>query len=274
MMVILLSSCYENQEGCLDIGAANFDIDADIACEDCCELPELRLSIQHNFSLPDTNASIRFNIDSSSFYTVDDSMSFFQLSEVRFYLSDIKMEKPNGDAFGVENRVSLFKLANSDTIDISIPDNFALINRQNISTRDVGVINTDGNFSQLNFRIGLPEDTRNLLPSKLPDDHPLELGDSTLYNFERGEYEVVSLTLIRPALSDTLSINILESEWQAEVELVSDFMILTGFDATIALGVDYRIWWENLDINTATVEQIKEHLKERIPESFELLEVR
>jgi hypothetical protein len=268
------SSCYQNQEGCLNVRAANFDVTADIPCEDdCCEFPELRLSIQHNFTLPDTNATVRFNIDNNSLYSAN-GVDSFGLREVRFYISDVMLVRSNGEMVEVEDNINFFYLNGLDTVAVERDDNYALINRQNISTREIGVINTEGRFSELHFRIGLPEATRNLLPTKLPDSHPLALGDSTLYNFDTGEYEVVSLTLIRPALSDTLSIDILESEWQAEVTLPSDFTILTGFDATIAIGIDYRIWWDGLAINQATEEQIKEHLKRTIPASFELLEVR
>ena len=52
-------SCTTRVEGCLDIGAVNFDLDADRACGDCCQYPTISISLSQkwddrNFTTEDT----------------------------------------------------------------------------------------------------------------------------------------------------------------------------------------------------------------------------
>ena len=49
------AGCYEPIEGCLDVRATNFDLNADRSCPDnCCEYPELRLKLLHRYQQIDT----------------------------------------------------------------------------------------------------------------------------------------------------------------------------------------------------------------------------
>jgi len=46
MSVLIFSTCYEPTNGCLDIRASNYSIDADDPCEDdCCQFPSLSLTV-------------------------------------------------------------------------------------------------------------------------------------------------------------------------------------------------------------------------------------
>lgn len=57
--ILGLTGCISRQEGCLDPGAANYDLEAERACSSCCTYPSLSLEwspkwAAENFSLADT----------------------------------------------------------------------------------------------------------------------------------------------------------------------------------------------------------------------------
>ena len=60
-LTFLLSGCYEDRKGCLDLRATNFDIDADRECDGCCVYPQLRLVFEHKLS-PDSTANLTYNM--------------------------------------------------------------------------------------------------------------------------------------------------------------------------------------------------------------------
>lgn len=269
LMMSICFACYENQEGCLDINASNFNVMADIACEACCELPELRLSVQHNISDSVIDTLYRFNLN--QLYGVD-RMDSFQLSEVRFLLSDIQLRRDDGELVGVANTRDFVFLNSRDTVVQRLDDNFVAISRQNISTRTIGITNAPGTYEGIQFRLGLPETIDGTLPSVLPDNHPL--ADTIWYDEESRQFDVLQLTLVRPMLADTLIIGLTAEELRETIVLDLPFDTRVGFDIVLSIRVDYRTWWRGININGATVEQIKTKLIENIPTSFELVEVR
>jgi hypothetical protein len=67
-LLILLNSCYEDKTGCLDKLASNYDVSADIPCEDnCCTYPKLNLKFTHSFKNGNLtlNSSLQNDINSS-----------------------------------------------------------------------------------------------------------------------------------------------------------------------------------------------------------------
>ena len=79
LMAVLLSACYEPTEGCLDVRATNFDLDADEGCADCCTYPELSLRFENVWVYPDSVAPLRLH----TFY-VDAVGNPFRFERIRF----------------------------------------------------------------------------------------------------------------------------------------------------------------------------------------------
>lgn len=70
--ILFFQSCNTRIEGCLDINAKNFDLDAEKACDDCCEYPPILLSVSpkwndKNFTTLDTF----FDINGASYKIID-----------------------------------------------------------------------------------------------------------------------------------------------------------------------------------------------------------
>ena len=64
VLALGLSACYEPEEGCLDVAAKNFQVDADLNCpDDCCEYPNLKLLLSHRVGPQGNDEPIRY-IDS------------------------------------------------------------------------------------------------------------------------------------------------------------------------------------------------------------------
>ncbi|MEL6719310.1 MAG: hypothetical protein AAFP82_11385, partial [Bacteroidota bacterium] len=145
-MALFFQSCYENMEGCLDVNATNFDVAADRECEDCCTYPLLRLAVQHVYTAKvlEKDTLVRFNLDKP--YTLD-SINFFSLTDLRYYISEIKLVRENGDLVDIEEEVEVILLQGLDTVpDFTTKDNFVLIDRSNITPSRIGTFRENGSF--------------------------------------------------------------------------------------------------------------------------------
>ncbi|MEM8523242.1 MAG: MbnP family protein [Bacteroidota bacterium] len=278
-MVVSLQACYENIEGCLDVNATNFSVTADRECEDCCTYPLLRLAVQHAYSDIEKDTSYRFNLN--EVYTLD-SISFFAITDLRYYLSEIKLIRENEDRVDIEEKVDIFVLNGTDTVPDNTQDNFALINRSNITPSQIGTFRENGRFVGIEFKFGLSNFDRTIFPQFLERSHPLAFGsDSLMYDLEKESYLVTRFDLARDTLpieNDTTTIQILAKDYFQQVELDFDFQVDVGFNTTIALQVDYRRWLEGVDVKTDLPEEIinkiKANIAETDPSPFEILEVR
>ena len=273
-VLLFLNSCYENIEDCLDVNATNFSVDADRSCEDCCTYPNIRLSIQHIFSEPQLDTTFFFRYD--SVYSVN-TVDSFQITNVRYYISDIKLIDEGGNLFGVKEDIELFFPDVRDTMSLSVEDNFALVDRAIGTTRTIGTTQKNGSFVGIQFSIGLDENVRRAAPEFFDSNHPLAYDDTLMYDLAFQEYIVTQIDLARDAtvaVTDTIQLNILASEYFQPIMVNLDFDIAVGFNSTIALQVDYRAWLEGIDVKNESEISIIEKLKENIPASFSLAEVR
>ena len=92
--ILLFQSCNTRIEGCLDINAKNFDLDAEKACDDCCEYPPIFLSLSpkwndQNFATQDT----LFDINGDSFKIVD----------LKYILSSISWNGTEGTVYSIDS---------------------------------------------------------------------------------------------------------------------------------------------------------------------------
>jgi len=277
-MGITFQSCYENIEGCLDVNATNFNVTADRECEDCCTYPLLRLAIQHVYSDLEKDTFLRFDLKKP--YTLD-SIDFFSIIDLRYYLSEIKLVREDGRLVDIEEKVDIILLQGLDTVPDNTQDNFALIDRSNITPSVIGTIRENGRFKGIEFKVGLSNTDQKILPQSFENSHPLALGDSSMYDFAENSYVITRFDLARDTLpieNGTTTIQILAKDYFQIVSLDFDFQVDVGFNTTIALQVDYRKWLESIDVKNNSRETIIETLKANIsntnPSPFEVFDVR
>ena len=141
LLLVILSSCYKNEEGCLDQFASNFSFSADDPCEDCCKYPNLKITFNHNFD------SLKMRLNDT--LTLD-SISYFNVLSISYYLSGISIFPSTGFYEAIDS----IEYIDEDT-KLSLVNNNALINglRSNIT---LNRIKGDATINQVDFNFGLP----------------------------------------------------------------------------------------------------------------------
>lgn len=155
-LLVILTSCFDRKEGCLDTLASNYDVSAFDACEDCCTFPNLVFRFNHRAgdSLLRTQDTL-----------INDLGQLYNILEVRFYVSEVELFQ-NGSALRVKNALT----NSSDSL--LLPDDIKIA-RSNIRDLTIGEFVSFGNFEKVSFRLGVEESILRDSFVNLPSTHPL-----------------------------------------------------------------------------------------------------
>ena len=276
-IVLLQTSCYEPTEGCLDIEATNFDASADEQCESCCTYPELKLSIFHAI---ETQSSVME--DSCIFFsatadlTNNDSINFFQIKNMYYYLSDFRLTLSTGEIVQVSDSIQLNILDNAVTFaekDTLVVDDFLLIKRTAF-TYTIGEFIAPGNYEKIQFKVGLNTRLNTTNPDTLDSSHPLARVTEVMHTGPRSsgyilqKFEVVRDTM---SLPDSYSYEILDPFSNTiEISLDYPFELSPGFDATLPIKVNYSKWLSGIDFVTDDDATIKSKIVTNTAEAFSI----
>ena len=272
VVLIFLFGCYQEQEGCLDVKATNFDVSADLACLDCCEFPELSITFQHRAILGED--TINFSYDSLYFVTVADTNQYFEFDQIRYYISDVSLQTQTGNLQVIDS-ITLFEYNNNADIDgTPYIDDFILVDRDFPSSYDIGTILGTGTVESVNFRLGLSDQIELVDPEQVEGGHPLELLTAgALWDGSTG-YTSNYITYFPDTLAtDSLIIPITES---VEIELVPDepFVIEEGADLTLVIFIDYMAWFDGVNIVVDPINQVRTKIVSNVSNSFGFVEVK
>jgi len=267
-IMFFLQSCFEPQEGCLDVGATNFDPTADNPCEDCCTYPILTLSLSHRFG----ENSFNFN----TFYAVDpDSTDFFTIQQMRFYLTNFHFENAT-TSVGVED---ILQIETTTGTDLEVEDNFTLVTRDDFNF-ELGDFRSTGTFDTLRFYVGLEADVNQALPSStnLSSDHALAYtSDST--NWVDGFGYVFNEIIIDSieGQEEPLRLNIFEvdnlgANNLVEIKIPYAITIDFGRNVTIPIKIDYEKWMEGINFVGDTEQKIMEEIVNNTKNVFSIVE--
>lgn len=274
LLVLLLvsgSGCYEPTEGCLDVRAANFAFDADDACSDCCEFPDLRIELLNRWSGPDT--TVEFQSDS---VYIDGQGNAFQIDRIRFFWSDIALLLSNGSSLQPQETISFDYLLESDTLSTTITDDFALFRIESATSTDqLGTVQTSGTVSGLQFRFGLDEPANSALIETVPNSVPFSSDNATLYfNPEQG-YAAIRVELFRDTSAadlSPLSLTIFPDELPDQpliLPLSSVVTLSEGQDVRAEVTIDYAAWFGQADVRGDTT-LLKQQIVDRLAQSVSL----
>lgn len=263
LLWVVLQACYEEQEGCLDRNATNYDVDADFECAErsCCTYP--RLAIRYT---PFWGADA---LSTTDFY--QDAMgNDFRLDRLRFYISEVQLRQRAGDTLTPQNPVEFgLELSPGDTTFSTLNSNLALIRSQAGDRWNVGDFIEAVDASSLYFYLGLREPYRLVVPETMSSDHALarqegllNFGDGLGYVMGKLEYSLVSTP------GDTLSreVNFYGDEL-IELQLEGGVVLAGGNNLTIDLGVDYQALLEPLDLSTDSLSLVNA-LRTGLPQVF------
>lgn len=272
-VALLLPACYEPQEGCLDVKGTNFDVDADKACGDCCEYPELQLDFQHKFVKGDRTDNLVFG--DSVYY--DGVGNPFLLNAIQFYISEFHLVRSDGSELGVEEELSLTVWqSNLDTTQVLVEDNFVLANPGVFGTNEIGTIRTTGRFDKIRFKLGLSDTPNRAVISSFSEDlqnHPLAQ-EEMYWDFDRG-YIFNQIELLRDTAANTTPtmLEIGGNQNLQIVELPIDFEALDGFNIRATLRIDYNRWFENIDVKSDSDNALVQKIVANLADSFSLVAI-
>lgn len=173
LLLLLLTACYEDVEGCLDPAATNYALSADLPCPNngCCTYPSLRFSLSSRWE---------GEVLRDSFYP-DAFGNRFRLEQLRFYWSDIRIDTPDGQSITPTDSIAMGLRSNGDTLFRNLNNNLALFSSRSTASRSVGTIGAVTSSTGFSARLGLADDYQQVLPSTLPTNHPLYFQEGRLY---------------------------------------------------------------------------------------------
>ncbi|MBR9919418.1 MAG: hypothetical protein GYB31_01170 [Bacteroidetes bacterium] len=263
VLTTLLAGCYEKEEGCLDIGATNFDPSADKACEDdCCEYPRVELRVTTVFSDRTLTEPLSFALD--NFYEVPGvAGDSFSITRLRYYISDLELLSGN-DVFRVTDELEI-EVNGSKTI---ITDDIGILEPGSSPGYSVGTFPYPGSYDGLRFKVGLPDPVKMGDPASVPAGHPLSiLGDSTLWLEDEG-YMAAYLEVFRePAAVDSILLRIPEPilfEFFPE----SPIVLTAGFDISLQIQNDIRLWFKGTNPKVDPVSTLEDKIQANLSGAF------
>ena len=271
VLLAFLPACYEPVEGCLDVEAVNYSLEADKNNSEECVYPKVRLSVQHRYSKNDT--LYRFALVDSIYY--DALGNPFRLNSVRFYISNFHLVYTDGQEKEMDETIDI-KIPQPDGSDLerTIEDNFSLISPRVTQNYTIGTLKESGTLQEIRFAVGV-EGLANIAdPGSFPNGHPLSLLDSSLYFNQDSGYVFQYIELFRDTTAaDTIPevLRIGTPEYLREVRLPVDFKKDSGFHLLLTLQVDYSFWFRDINARQDSPEQLTDKIVANMAQSFSLV---
>lgn len=262
-------------EGCLDPNALNFGLDADRACDGCCSYPSLSIRIQHQWTDADTSFTLRYTSDAYR----DAGGNPFLIDRITYYLQNFTLVTSAGNSVPTTDTVLIsFLNDNGFYEDRYVTDDYLLINGSVSSALEVGTLAQNGNFTQLQFELGVDEFMDRILPGSLPNNHPLSLLDTSMYDLSSGHYISNRLDLTRDTTQSAADLLLAYGAERMTVPITVDipggFPLPAGFNMVVTLQVNYAEWFRGINnIDSGTESELISQIVASLPNSFTLVDI-
>lgn len=263
------SSCFQPEEGCLDIEATNFVLAADRNCSkdataSCfCKYPKVSLQIEQVFdkSVFSTNQIYRT--------TAGD---YIQIPNIQFYISDIQLILEDGQIATTLDTITL-TLTDNDQLQNKLSfDDFFLIQPQTQQINSLITTNLSGTFSRLQFSVGIKSPENTTTPNQVKRiSHPLAI--DSLYVENLG-YIYNELT-IQPDTSLTEVIVVQLTHMDGLQKVILDISPITkqpGKEISIqTLQINHAKWFDGINFVTNSQEEIRRKIVTNTTKVFSIL---
>ena len=254
---LFFQSCFEPVEGCLDTSATNFEATADNDC--CCIYPNLILDVEQYFG----GDSVVFLNDRWYRLGTGDSLRF---KSIVFYLADFQLFQ-NGTWLPVADTARLRTYP--DSVEQKFTDDFLLI-RRTPGSYTVGEFRTEGNFTELKFSLGLGDAANKIIPALAPANHPLRPQAERLWLENQG-FALARIVFERDTATatppDTLAF-FPPGFSKIDMAFPGSFAHKSGYDFHLKLLVDFRQWFEGVDLSDDDIQTIKNKVGANLPNGF------
>ena len=194
-------------------------------------------------------------------------------------MSAFKLVKTDGSLIGVSDSLTVDQIdpLSGDTSALTLEDNFLLLNpvlkEVNITLGNFREVAT---FSGIHFQLGLNGPANYTNPASVDDNHPLSIQADNMYISPEEGYIFHKVGLFADTLAtDTIPVitEISGISNLRDVVLPIVFTTNNGFDVTISIQVNYKRWFEGIDIQNSLNNDLEQQLIANIPSSFSVIEV-
>lgn len=193
---LLSFACTEPTEGCLDITASNFDIEADDDCclseeECCCSYPNLVVDLIYRLSEADTSNT---NFELSQYYEIENTTDSIRIDTFQFFITGLRPRSVSGmDSITVRETidVSTQNIA-GESVQFSVEDNIILVDCNQFSYT-IGTYQSDLEIDQLDFTLGLPSVIAQINPDDISNDNNLKNSYAPLFDEDLGRFPSIKL---------------------------------------------------------------------------------
>jgi len=258
----------EEDPGCLDVQATNYQVDAEAPCGDCCTYPELRVSLRHRWVREDT--TLAFGND-TTFFSVNGYQ--LQFPDVQYYMTNVRFVRADGTEVLLDDELDITIGSGADTTTITVPDNVLLVEAGSFQTYVPGSYRYEGTFTELRFELGVTAPANQATPDAYPDDHPLAQQSPSMYASDEGYTFSRTAVITDPADTVARVINTTETQMPQTVSLPITFTLDRGFNTSITLAVNYRAWFSNVDWDQQSDEEVADLIVGNQPTSFSVISI-
>ncbi|MCB0685279.1 MAG: hypothetical protein KDC53_02105 [Saprospiraceae bacterium] len=262
LLLLLAGGCYEKQEGCLDVLAENFDLEADVDCcpgpdNCCCEYPKVTWRIKHEYR--DENLTAGKTL-------LTNSGQPFQIEYIRFFLSNFRLID-HGTAYAVNDSISMRGQSGQE---ILRPDDVKIVNLSTFSL-DFEVFNRTGTYMTMDFTVGLTEPELNADRTSFESSHPLASDQKELRDTINNEWWMYDMAWIPDTSTKLVQYIHRPSTDAIAISLPIDLVKNPGESLSISIAIDYTVWLQDIDIEHDDQDTINDKLLAGLAKSFSIL---
>ena len=223
--------CNTRIQGCLDVNANNFDLNAELSCDGCCTYPSSLLSLTQKWN--DRNFA-----STDTLYDLHGQP--YKLRDLKYFLSAWNWKDSNGSLYTVD---SVNAICDDDQFTYA-PDNLMIDINQFIYT--MGTIRQSPNIDSLYFLIGIAQDF-SCLDTEDPET-PSELtNQSPLWNPQTEALETMRIVVQRDLNTENFDTVFIANT--AQIQLPYSYQMVAGENTSFTLTVNYAQWFQDVDIS-------------------------
>lgn len=252
--------CYEKKEGCLDVLAGNFSLEADIDCCEnadncCCEYPMLSFSLKHQFG--------EGNLSTNQTYSNKLGQTF-EINQIQFFISQIRLVE-GSSRFALDDSL---EIVGNNGQTVLKPDDITVVETGLFSVK-FGAFKRPGSYDQLEFVIGLDEPERSASRDQFDSGHPLAENDlrDTLEN----QWLLYDITWVPDTLSGVADHLRYPADTTILITLPVNISKDPGENVVIPLSIDYSKWFDQIDILGDDKPVIHQKILSALAGSFQIL---
>ncbi len=233
LISICFVSCYETSEGCLEKWASNFDISADINCNDCCTEPKFSFNLNWIYN--------QETLNQDSFYTNVNNQTY-RILNARFLMNRFKVWNIEQD--------TLKKLDTTIIKDRIYVDDFKFVTKT-IQSNSIATVRDITYVDSISFYFGLESA---LLDTSIitKDNGEIATALDNLYDYDVDSLALFKIDLvIDSAKTDTFSFSYFgegEAFYKERFNLTQD--LSEGVNKTINIDIDLKTWFDDVNLDT------------------------